>query len=362
MSPNPLKLNKVWRIVNKIRTLLAQYEIDIREKFSSTSACDCNKINSSKFLAILTTLHPTFNLSNDEESDLVEFFQDDNSGKINFMNFLQVLELEADCDNKTKQYVSGLEWDDKLHINHLTPFEHRHTNMILTKIAHSCRFRDIEMEPYFQDYEAMSKNNGTITISHFRRVLNFLGITLGVKEFRLLLKKFVKHNYLVNYYAFLNDIRNIVEWFKKNNHALCTIECFPGKIIECDFQHMPRPEFEIVANELDVVRGCHPCMNQNKKRDIKFEEVMLRIKKHILDNSVRSREFFEKFDILKRGFVTKNQFIRALESIGISGISRLYIAPHDMEKVMTNYEDSLDPERVNWWKFCDEIDQVFIIK
>lgn len=125
---------------------------------------------------------------------------------------------------------------------------------------------------------------------------------------------------------------------------------------------MPRPEFDKVVKLLEMEKPCHSCMKEKVPRDIQFEELMLRIKKYILDNRVRSREFFEKFDVLKRGFVTKNQFVRALESLGISGLSRLYIGRDDMEKVMAKYADEMDPDRVNWFKFCDEIDEVFIIK
>ena len=219
MSPNPLKLNQVWRICNKIRTLLSRYVIDIHKKFSS---CEDELVSSSKFIAILSNLHPEFELLTDELNDLVDFFADE-SEKINFKHFIEVLHLEADKDNAEQQFVTGLEWED-FSINHLTPFEHRHANMILTKIAHSCRLRDVELEPYFQDYEAMSKNHGTITISHFRRVLNFLGLTLGVKEFRLLLKKFMRHNYTVNYCAFLEEIKSIVKWLDDNNES----KYFPG--------------------------------------------------------------------------------------------------------------------------------------
>ncbi len=124
---------------------------------------------------------------------------------------------------------------------------------------------------------------------------------------------------------------------------------------------MPRPEFESFSERMEVEKSSHPCMNQNH-RDVKFEELMLRIKKYILDNSVRSREFFEKFDKMRRGFVTKSQFVRALEGIGVSGLSRLYIASDDVKKVIDEYEDKTDPDRVNWGKFCDDIDEVFTIK
>ena len=89
---------------------------------------------------------------------------------------------------------------------------------------------------------------------------------------------------------------------------------------------------------------------------------MLRIKKHILDNSIRTKEFFEKFDNLRRGFITRAQFMRGLDAIGISGLHRLYIAPHDVEKILRHYGDPMDVDRVDWRKFCDEIDEVFTVK
>lgn len=187
MPADNQKLNIVWRICNKIRTLLARYAIDIKSKLESQA--DNDFLSTTSFLNVINNLNPKLQLSEQEQCELSNFFKTE-TGEVNCKKFIEILQLNLDDDNGNKQYVTGLEWEDPLQINLLTPFEHRHVNMILTKIAHTCRFRDINLEPYFQDYEEMSKNNGTITVCHFRRVLNFLGITVGVKEFRLLLKKF----------------------------------------------------------------------------------------------------------------------------------------------------------------------------
>lgn len=47
-----------------------------------------------------------------------------------------------------------------------------------------------------------------MTISHFARVLNFLGIVLASSEFNLLVKRFVKDSYTVNYVAFVKAIED----------------------------------------------------------------------------------------------------------------------------------------------------------
>lgn len=360
MSAIAYKINDIWRTCNKIRTLLAKNVIDINEKFKSIAVSDL--ISSSKFLIVINSLSNELELTEDEAVNLVEFFANDNH-QINYKKFLEVLQPRLDCDHGNKQFVTGLEWEDPMHINVLSKFEHRQVNMILTKIAHVCRLKDIIFEPYFLDYEMMSKNDGTVTITHFRRILNFLGITLGVKEFRLVVKKFIKHNYTINYVAFVEAIKNIMIWFEENGHMECNekSDCYPGNIIVCDYQKLSRPEFEEVAELNGIDKPCHPCLNQ-QKQNVCIEELMLRIMKHIYDNCIRTKEFFEKFDNLRRGFITKSQFLRGLDAIGVSGLHRLYIAPDDAQKIAKNFEDPMDPDRVNWKKFCDHIDQVFMIK
>jgi hypothetical protein len=62
----------------------------------------------------------------------------------------------------------------------------------------------------------ISKNTGTITIGHFARVLSYLGIMVSADDFNLLVKKFMKDNYTINYIAFLDNIDQIVKYMDKN--------------------------------------------------------------------------------------------------------------------------------------------------
>jgi hypothetical protein len=134
-----------------------------------------------------------------------------------------------------------------------------------------------------------------------------------------------------------------------------------------EVEKLPRPEIGRVgmAETFGTGKACHPCVSQMKKCDMTFKELMLRIKKHILDSGIRTREFFESFDIFKTGYITKSQFHRGLDAIGLSGLHRFYLAPHDLEKLFNAYKDNWDdliPDRMKWSKFCDDIDEVFTIK
>lgn len=206
-----------------------------------------------------------------------------------------------------------------------------------------------------------------MTVNHFRCILNASDITLGAKEFQLVINRFKKYGYAVNYVAFLEAIQEILDWFDEKgflDEDKSFFENFPGKVIVAEIDSLPRPEVGVVdiAQTFEREKPCHPCVNQQEKRKMELDELMLRIKKHILDNSVRTYEFFEKFDKFKRGFITKCQFHRGLDAIGLSGLHRFYVAPHDLQKIFVKYQDPCDPERVNWLKFCDDVDEVFTYK
>lgn len=55
-----------------------------------------------------------------------------------------------------------------------------------------------------------------VTVSHFSRLLHFMKIPLSDNDFLLLLKRYLKNSYLVNYVAFIKHIENILDYLKIN--------------------------------------------------------------------------------------------------------------------------------------------------
>lgn len=220
--------------------------------------------------------------------------------------------------------------------------------------------------PFKQDYERVSGNNGTVTLHQFRKILTFVGITLAANEMKLVVKRYIKHGYTVNYIAFVSAIENIMKWFEEHGFLDCEknfLEFYPGRIIVAEIDSLPRPEVgkADIAELFETEKASHPCLQQ-KNCDRTFHELMLRIKKHIMENRIRTREFFEKFDVFNRGFITKSQFHRGLDAIGVSGLHRLNITSNELENIFEIYQDFCDPERIAWSRFCDNIDEVFTIK
>lgn len=121
--------------------------------------------------------------------------------------------MKLSLENKPNEnLVTGLEWEDPLHTNRLSVTENRQYCVLMMKIAHSVRLRELVLRPYFQDYELIAQNIGTVTLSHFARVLKFLGLMLSAYDYQLLVKRFIKDSYTVNYVAFVGEIERIVQY------------------------------------------------------------------------------------------------------------------------------------------------------
>lgn len=135
--------------------------------------------------------------------------------------------------------ISGLEWEDPMHTNNLSDSERRRLCVLLTKIAQTVRLRDVVLMPFFQDYEMVScssgrplfslikaapnmywiqvaKNEGAVTLNHFSRVLHFMGILLSEDDFLLLVKRYLRNSYTVNYVSFVKHIEQIVRYFDEH--------------------------------------------------------------------------------------------------------------------------------------------------
>lgn len=96
-------------------------------------------------------------------------------------------------------------------------------------------------------------------------------------------------------------------------------------------------------------------MKRKPTKDAK--EIFLRVQRHILENRIRIHEFFGSFDLLNCGFITKNQFLRALDNVGISGLHRLFLTNDELEILCQMYADPNDVDRVNWRQFEREVNE-----
>lgn len=62
----------------------------------------------------------------------------------------------------------------------------------------------------------VSKNVGAVTIAHFARILAYLGIMVSADDFNLLVKKYIRNSYAINYIAFVADIQNAANYMDQH--------------------------------------------------------------------------------------------------------------------------------------------------
>ena len=94
--------------------------------------------------------------------------------------------------------------------------------------------------------------------------------------------------------------------------------------------------------------------------NVDMNDVMARIRAHVLGKKLRIKEFFQDMDPLNSGTITKSQFIRCLSSIGISSLGALQLSKAETIVLCNQYEQG--KEKVNWKKFEEDLESVFTLR
>uniref|UniRef100_A0A1I8PT42 EF-hand domain-containing protein n=1 Tax=Stomoxys calcitrans TaxID=35570 RepID=A0A1I8PT42_STOCA len=180
-------------------------------------------------------------------------------------------------------------------------------------------------------------------------------IPLSDNDFLLLLKRYMKDSYMVNYVAFVNHLESIRDYLKTNNltdNAMKIIQNFPGKLVDLELPELPPVDGTSVAQRIFKDFCNHPQENKT------ICDIVFCIQKVVHKNRIRVREFLEGFDLMHTGTVTKNQFERSLNNMGVGK----YLTQREFELLSARYIDPIDTNRIRWRMFEDEIDRVFTIK
>ncbi|EDW84080.1 uncharacterized protein Dwil_GK13946 [Drosophila willistoni] len=347
-----MELNQVWRACRKIQGAIFRYNFDICSDLKQHDPQCSGFISESIFTAVLGKYRKVAGMSEYELRDVTDYFQI-RDGRVAYRQFCKVVCSETLNSSAKKDFSSGLEWNDPWHMNVITqPEDRRRLCLILYKIAKETH---LPLMPYFQDYELIAQNVGVVTVAHFSRVLHFMKIPLSESDFLLLLRRYMKDGYLVNYVAFLKHIDNIIAYLKHhelldNSHDI--IRDFPGRLVDLELSELP------------PVNGCrivHPIFPDACNHPKKFRnqcDLIFCVQSYIYKNQIRTSEFLENFDTLKIGSITKNQFERGLSNMGVGK----YLSNREICLLAERYIDPIDTNRIRWRNFCDDIDTVFTIK
>lgn len=176
----------------------------------------------------------------------------------------------------------------------------------------------------------------------------------------------MKDGYTVNYVAFLEDIEANVRYFDSKRLIDLSGDLkqnYPGFLIDVELPKLARPEIGKLSfgKTMNLDTSFHPALRL-KREPMNVDEVLKRIKRHLLDHPIKLEQFFQGFDHFNTGFITRSQFIRGLDTIGVSGLQKLCLLPQEIQAVASFYETPEDSSRVNWCAFVDDVRSVYGVK
>lgn len=342
----------MWKLCEHIRHVLNSYQaFQLRKSFQAFDICNTGRISGCQFASILScALEGCF--SDNDICRLADYFKTDDASGVAYEHFLDVVTGENEMISTARSKQS------------LSSHEHRRLSLLLMGIAQSLRFREQVLRPYFEDYDLIARNGGSVTIGYLKRVLYYLGITLRRTEFDLLVKRFMVDNYKLNYEAFAEEIDQLLRYLDTLGpiDRQCDTEV-PPKIITVELPKIQRPEVGNSRLEeiLQKNTAYHPCLKPSQPERA-FETLMLRIQRYVWENRIRIREFFEQYDLHSCGWISRSQFIRSMDAVGISGLHRLLLTDSEVRTICDRYQDTNNVNHIRWICFVDDVDKVFTVK
>lgn len=128
---------------------------------------------------------------------------------------------------------------------------------------------------------------------------------------------------------------------------------FAGRVLNAELPKLPRPELARVCYPNYVH---HPALTAPTPDD-DLERVIQRIQAYVSEEGVRVSANFRDMDDLRTGRVSKDQFRRGLDYIGVGGFHRLFLTDAEIDTLTDAYRDPKDESRICWEAFVDDIDR-----
>lgn len=319
-------------IFEKIREAIHKNGIRTTEFFKDHDKLRSGEITENQFICGLSLCCGTqANLSRDEIQKVVEVYRQPN-GRVRYKEFCDVMENAftiPDLEKKPTADVSRPPMGALAKApNILSAQEEQRVNEVLQEFAETVRKRRLMVYPYFKDFDRSKGYTRGVTKPQFSRMLHFLSLNIQPQDLALLFKKF---EYPVggdiNYSAFIQAIDS------EYTGTATTIS---------DFAKQDKS-----SNEAEDVRPLD-------LTTVDTQELIDRIKHYVLVNRLRVEEYFQDFDPLRHGSISRSIFRRCLSSMGQPNLT-----DEQFEVLALHYRDPKIPGNVMWTKFLTDTEVVF---
>lgn len=326
------------QIFDKIRVAVFKNGIRTIEFFKDHDKLRSGIITENQFVCGLAlAVGKEAQLSRPEIQKVVEYYRQPD-GRVQYKEFCDMMENAfniPDLDKKPLQSVTRpVKGALSRGLKTLTDEEERRVNQVLSEISEQVKRRRLMMYQYFKDYDRAKNYTRVMTKTQFGRVLHFLSLNVGAEDLKLIVRKFEDPaSGDVNYPAFVQAVDQ-----EFVGHTLDDVS-----MMDKNRTNTPVPEKVATAADCSV----------------SYEDLMSRIRHIVLTNRLRVIEYFQDYDPLRSGSISKSQFRRGLALLGLSKLGAHDLNDPQYTLLCQVYQNPQKEDQVLWTSFLNDVETVF---
>ena len=186
----------------------------------------------------------------------------------------------------------------------------------------------IRIGEFFKDYDKLRK--GKVTANQFTTVLSMLSFKLTDEEYDVLIAKYATDDQMVNYAGFVETIDS----------------AFTIKGID------KKPSLKVAPIETEtILQKSKKLLDFDDDERQKMMEVMEAYRNVIKTRRLNIKPMLQDYDKTKSSHVTKTQFVRVLNLLGID------LTPEVLSLLLKKYMDRGNADEVNYFEFINDVDR-----
>ncbi|CAF3560484.1 unnamed protein product [Rotaria sordida] len=335
----------IQEISDKIRIATFKYGIRISDFFKDYDKLRSGIITEGQFESALSlSVQKQACLNMNDIKKLTEYYRRPD-GRIYYKEFIDRMENafnipELEKKPLTQVYRPGQGLLSRPLNTNLTPDEEDRVSQILSTIIEKVHKRRLVLFPFFKPYDRSKAFTRACTKHQFGRVLRTLDLIPSPFDFNILCKKFEDRE--------TGDI----------NYALfcqMTEQDFVAIKVESE------QEFQFERARIDEEQKREKLKIKIDTSNVNMNDLMGRIRHHVLTNRIRVKEFFEDFDPLRLGTISQARFIRVLASLGLTGLDGIPLIEAQMYALCDYYRHPDQHDLIIWKQFEQDVESVFTL-
>lgn len=326
------------QIFDKIRVAVYKNGIRTIEFFKDHDKLRSWMITENQFVCGLAlAVGKEAQLSRPEIQKVVEYYKKPD-GRVHYKEFCDMMENAFNVPHLDKKPLQEVIRPPRgalaRTLKPLTDAEEARICVVLSEIAEQVQRRRLMMYTYFKDYDRGKAYTRVVTPLQFGRILHFLSLNVTAEDMKLLCKKFEDPaSGDVNYPAFVQ----------------CVDKEFVGHTMEdADISEKGRTNTNAPEKTLE-----------ESVSNVCFEDLMARIRHIVLTNRLRVIEYFQDYDPLRSGSISKAQFRRGLAQLGLSKLGAHDLTDGHFKILIDAYQNPAKEDQVLWTRFLQDVETVF---